>query len=155
MKYSGIVTDLFKSWKERENKSDYTPEKDLSAIRADFIVQILLYKLLKMNVPVIFPYEALSILAACSQKPDYIQIMAKEVLTTAMNSQNDLKLPIDYVITTNDFSNTWPNGFPILAENNYVLEDYKCKRKNQKDYTNPIYANRCDTTEWWNEIHFK
>ena len=154
MKYTNIVLDLLNSWKKRECINTYDPEKDVSSIRTDFVVQILLYKLIKMKIDVIFPSEALSILAACAEKPQYIQLMAKEVLITAMKHNNGF-LPRGYIVKYDDFIGTWPYCLPVLRENGQAMEEYKRKWHEQKYYSNPLTDNRCDTYEWWNEIKFK
>lgn len=154
MKCAELVDDLLAHLKKREKDSNYDPGDSLNTtIESNFIVQVLLYKLDKMKIDVIFPFEALCILALCAEKPSFIQIMAKEVLTTAMNRNNG-SLPHGYVIRSDDIILTWNGKYPVVDDNQKAYEEYENKWRQQKTSDLTYTDNKCDTYNWWHEIIF-
>lgn len=155
MRDISMIEDLLNNWKNREKEPNYDPSnKNNSAIESNFIIQVLLYKLQKMNIDVIFPYEALCILALCTEKASFIQLMAREILITAMD-HNDGSLPHGYIITTNDFIDTYHNDYPMTTERSEKYKEYQDKWEQQKTYNYTFTDNMCDTNLWWRKIVFR
>ena len=66
MRDIGMIEDLLNHWKLKEADPNYDPsDKTNTTIESNTIVQVLLYKLQKMKMDVIFPSEALCILVLC------------------------------------------------------------------------------------------
>lgn len=155
MKDASTVNDLLEHWAKRELEPDYDPGNKINAvIESNFIVQVLLYKLEKMKVDVVFPSEALCILALCADKASFIQLMAKEVLMTAVN-RNGGSLPHGYVVSTSDFIDTYHGDYPIVSEQPERYKEYEDKWEQQKTYAYTFTDNMCDTYLWWRKILFK
>lgn len=154
MRDIGMIEDLLNHWKLKEADPNYDPsDKTNTTIESNTIVQVLLYKLQKMKMDIIFPSEALCILVLCTDKESFIQLMAREILITAMN-RNGGMLPHGYVVTTNDFIDTYHGNYPMTTEQPERYKEYQYKWEQQKTYNYTFTDNMCDTYLWWSRIIF-
>ena len=138
-----VVSKVFISWAIME-KEDYEPCTNIPELENEFFVKLIKEKLKWAGVDIVIPDALAIILDYCSETPAEVQMITVDILDTILKN-NDGSIPKGYVITTNDFSLTFPVKFPITGFFPSAKEEYNQKWDEQKDGG----ANTYDTLEFW------
>lgn len=136
---------------ENNPKMDYKPE-DEEFLNVSFTANIILNKFKVFDIKIHLPVHLLMILSLCvNENPGQFQIILKDLLLSIKAKKGPI--PEGYVITTNDFTSTFPFSFPIIEIPSIESKYRELWDKQKKETRTPLESdNQCDVLEWWKEV---
>ena len=157
------------SMNQSNDKVMFGPEYE----QHSFIAKVLRKKLEVFKINVKLPDPLIMLIEICTESnPGISQLMLKEILTK-VKSRKKLNPDVEYVITPDDFSLTYPNEFPVMDNSPspsaglppFMKDAWKSlnpSTSNWEEYFHKAWDaqkdendghNKCDTPEWWWEIY--
>lgn len=142
---------IFSQWLFLEKNNTDMKQYD-GDIAKELITQILRKRLQAAEVDIVLPDALILLIMTCTDgNPGQSLLILSDLLESICRKIG--KIPAGYVITSKDFSQAFPSGWPIMKMKP-VNEQYSQKWKNQKK--EPMFSwetdNNIDMVGWWKKF---
>ena len=147
-----VVAGIFMNWVMHEHNPTYDPTEMNEDINSYFLIKVLKSKLEWAGVDIVIPDFLSCIIALCVENPAEVQMMMVEILEKIKEKKGCI--PRHYIVTSNDFVNTFMMKFPIVSQFPEVKAKYDRKwsaqkLQDQQDIDSYYTDNMYDTKDFW------